>query len=50
MEEKIWKNIKCKKCETQEKRLFMMRPSVDANDCFCEECLEVIRKERAFSP
>ena len=50
MGEKIWKQIKCKECEAQDKPLFQMQPSLSSDDCYCKECMEVVRKERASSP
>ncbi len=34
----LWKEIKCKGCGTQDKKLFMMQPSLSNDDCYCEEC------------
>lgn len=34
----MWKEIKCKGCGTQDKRMFMMQPARSADDCWCEDC------------
>jgi len=45
--EKIWKEIKCKGCGTQEKQMFMMQPAHDKDDCYCENCRVGEMKKRA---
>ncbi len=50
MGEPMWIDIICKKCKTQEKPLFMIQPALSADDCYCKECMEEVRKERASSP
>ncbi len=47
MSEKIWKEIKCKKCKAQDKPLFTIQPAHCADDCYCKDCLELVREKRA---
>jgi len=49
MAEQIWKQIKCKKCKAQDKPLFMIQPAQSSDDCYCKECMEQVREERATS-
>ncbi len=49
-EEKMWKEIKCKVCGTQEKKLFMIQPTQSSDDCYCEECRDKEIERRAKQP
>lgn len=43
----MWIEIKCKKCKAQDKPLFMIQPAQSGDDCYCKECMEAVRQERA---
>lgn len=43
----MWKEIKCKECGTQDKRLFLLSPPKDTNDVYCIDCKEPEIEKRA---
>ena len=43
----MWKEIKCKGCGSQDKKLFMVQPPLSAEDCWCEECKVKEMEKRA---
>ncbi len=43
----MWKEIKCRGCGSQDKRLFMISPPQDGEDCWCEDCKKVEMEKRA---
>lgn len=43
----MWKEIKCKECNAQDKPLFMIQPAQSSDDCYCKECREKEIERRA---
>ncbi len=43
----MWKKIKCKRCGTKDKKLFMIQPPLSADDCCCMDCKEKEIERRA---